>query len=559
MEALGAAFRFHSHILSLICPIPMAILSVAIGLSKTRYMLTKVFIALTCSPLFVSGNRNYGIRNRVQKPMQRMDDFEPLAFEKDEHRFSIDDMNCSFFEQPLNHFDLPRGRSGTYKQRYCIFDQFIRDKTKAPIFFYTGNESPLEQYINQTGLMWESAPEFGAQIVFVEHRYEGKSLPNATISNCMAYSSSVQALADYANFIERYIFIDANDFTSIRRRPVIAFGGSYGGMLSAWLRNRYPNVVVGAIAASAPTLGFPRNDPTKIDAAYRVIDHGLQQSYPPMNPPRNDNHCALNLKATWPLVRALASRPEGRQLLTSAFRLCKPLVEESTDALIGWAQSPWFDMAEGSFPYPSSYIPFALLHKRVSLPPWPVQAACWTKSDLHQDWGVIVTGNVTNVRYKLDFGESGMSVHVDWDDVRVNSWPDEERKLLELSGLLSSVRDAVSVWFNITKDQTCYDLNAAPNVESTPATQSTYLSNSRRTQRTTPEDQCRKAMSYGSWGALCCNEEMNLIITEASGLGYDSMWPPTHPRGTCTHADVVRTEDENPQVLYCSDPDGIFG
>ena len=64
----------------------------------------------------------------------------------------------------------------------------------------------------------------------------------------MRYLSSEQALGDIATFhdyiVNKYHLTDNNKW--------ISFGGSYSGALSAWLRIKYPHLITGAIATSAP-------------------------------------------------------------------------------------------------------------------------------------------------------------------------------------------------------------------------------------------------------------------------------------------------------------------
>ncbi|KNC72080.1 hypothetical protein SARC_15371, partial [Sphaeroforma arctica JP610] len=72
-----------------------------------------------------------------------------------------------YYDQPVDHFNYNDGR--TYKQRYfsCKPEYWSEG---GPIFFYTGNEASVELYVNNTGIMWENAQEFGAWMVFAEHR-----------------------------------------------------------------------------------------------------------------------------------------------------------------------------------------------------------------------------------------------------------------------------------------------------------------------------------------------------------------------------------------------------
>uniref|UniRef100_H3GG42 Serine aminopeptidase S33 domain-containing protein n=1 Tax=Phytophthora ramorum TaxID=164328 RepID=H3GG42_PHYRM len=128
-----------------------------------------------------------------------------------------------FFTQTLDHFDVG---APTYQQRYFVCDQHFRPG--GVMFFYVGNEADVELYLNHTGLMWENAGEFGAMLVFAEHRYFGKSVPfGKDVTKHMRYLSTEQTLADYAVLIT-YLKGDLK-----RDIPVIGFGGSYGDSVVA--------------------------------------------------------------------------------------------------------------------------------------------------------------------------------------------------------------------------------------------------------------------------------------------------------------------------------------
>ena len=157
--------------------------------------------------------------------------------------------NCSvsWHTQPLDHFSYLETR--TFQQRVFTYDKHWRrpqaGTSAGPILFYCGNEASVDLYVNATGWMWERAEAFGALLVWAEHRYYGKTQPFGTASGANAstlrWLTLEQALADYATLIHA-LKVERGAPASTK---VIALGGSYGGMLAAWLRMHF---TIGAMA-----------------------------------------------------------------------------------------------------------------------------------------------------------------------------------------------------------------------------------------------------------------------------------------------------------------------
>ena len=88
-------------------------------------------------------------------------------------------VNCTwkYVEQPLSHFARGATQDKSYRQRLCVYSSYWAPNKGLPLFLYTGNESPVEAYVNNTGLMWNLAQSMHALVVFAEHRYFGGSIP----------------------------------------------------------------------------------------------------------------------------------------------------------------------------------------------------------------------------------------------------------------------------------------------------------------------------------------------------------------------------------------------
>lgn len=83
--------------------------------------------------------------------------------------------------------------------------------------------------------------------VVIEHRYYGKSLPTSNFSTeSLRFLTTDQALADQVYFAKHVKFAGLEDQKlNAPDVPYLAYGGSYAGGFSAFIRKLYPDVFWG--------------------------------------------------------------------------------------------------------------------------------------------------------------------------------------------------------------------------------------------------------------------------------------------------------------------------
>ncbi|VEN40301.1 unnamed protein product [Callosobruchus maculatus] len=212
-------------------------------------------------------------------------------------------VTTEWFTQYLDHSSPTDSR--TWKQRYFVNDQYVNQRRDVAFLMIGGEGEASIQWMTK-GAWINYAKKFNAICFQLEHRYYGKSHPTADLSTeNLQYLTSEQALADIAYFIEEMNV----KYELSPNVKWIAFGGSYPGSLAAWVRQRYPHLVYGSMAASGPLLAE-----INFSEYFTVVYNDLKGT--------GGDKCVSAVKQAFYQVDLLTRHMVGQRNLDKLFVLC---------------------------------------------------------------------------------------------------------------------------------------------------------------------------------------------------------------------------------------------
>jgi len=224
-----------------------------------------------------------------------------------------------------------------------------------PLIVYLGGETPIEWAFNGLGFLTTNLSQYwNCTVYFLEHRYYGESLPKPFTWN---YLSTEQVLYDYADIIMQ--LRPSND------TPVVVTGASYAGMLAAWMRMKYPHVVDGAIASSAPVFMGLDNG-----SGYFANVTGVLNYY----------GCSSYVQQAFYYLSILSNQTEYWPQLSSLFHSCSVFKSTSDiEFLNQWLLGGFANVVQFNYP-----------------PSWPANATCqyfnvYSHTTSQSAWGWVQT------------------------------------------------------------------------------------------------------------------------------------------------------------------------
>lgn len=166
----------------------------------------------------------------------------------------------------------------------------------------------------------------------------------------LAFLTAEQALADFSVLIR-----ELKRNLSAEACPVVLFGGSYGGMLAAWMRLKYPHIAIGALSSSAPILQF--EDIVPPETFYDIVSGAFK---------RESTSCFDTIKESWDVLKSEGEKNDGLLQLTKTFHLCGTL--KKTQDLSEWLESAYNFLAMVNYPYSANFM--------MPLPGHPIREVC---------------------------------------------------------------------------------------------------------------------------------------------------------------------------------------
>merc|ERR1719209_2647165 len=120
-------------------------------------------------------------------------------------------------------------------------------------------------------------------------------------------------------------------------------------MLAAWFRTKFPHIVAGAIAASAPIAQFS----SPCDAFGRIVTSDFSAAAP-------NNSCSEAIRASWSALDRVSKMENntGVDWINKNFRLCsKSQLKTHLDVrtLKDYLTEIWTDLAMMDYPYPTPF------------------------------------------------------------------------------------------------------------------------------------------------------------------------------------------------------------
>ncbi|KAL4474904.1 hypothetical protein ABPG74_001600 [Tetrahymena malaccensis] len=275
-----------------------------------------------------------------------------------------------YFDQLIDHIGFETGNK-TFKQKYLIKDDYYR-YDKGPILFYSGNEAPVEFGFNGAGFMHTTlAQELNALVVFMEHRYFGESQPFGTEKESFKkgnnkYLTSFQALNDYVKFLAWFKqSLGCGD----KECPIVAVGASYGGMLSAWIRMKFPEIIDVSLASSAPIFLYENREGIDETLFYKIVTDTYDQ-----------NGCSKQIHSAMKILTDLIDSPlpsflfkkQYKKILdeiNQGIKTCKPINDQDNlNNLRSYIDQAYGYMSMFNYPQEGHFVS--------KMPPWPANYSC---------------------------------------------------------------------------------------------------------------------------------------------------------------------------------------